>query len=251
MGEVVRLSPNRWPGALTQLRYCVLHTTQGTNSLGWLTNPDSMVSATWLVPPNGPDWYRLGELDDAMWHAGFVSDPATPLYDGTNPNLEAWGIEFEGFATEPLTGFQIEVAHTLFGSRPDLPLIPHALLATSGPFFRSDPGITNYAAILHAVKGETVSYAEIEDNVKATIRAILTAPEGAQLVESAIRYPGGYADKLQNWLQDNVPKKAGVAAGPSGTSTQSPFGKLPDSPPTGQRGDWPAGRGPEPRAPGR
>jgi len=249
MAEVVRLSPNRWPGALTQVRYCVLHTTQGTNSLGWLTNPDSMVSATWLVPQNGPDWYRLGDLNDAMWHAGAVADPVTPLYDGTNPNLVAWGIEFEGFATEPLTPFQLEVARTLFGPRPELPLIPHASLATHGPFFRSDPGITNYAAILLATKGETVPYAEIEENVKATIRAIMTSPEGAQLVESAIRHPGGYADKLQQWIEGNVAKKAGAAAAPAGAG--SPFGPMPSSPPTGQRGDWPAERGPEPRAAGR
>src|SRR6266508_978573 len=210
MAEVVRLSPNRRPGALTQVRYCVLHTTQGTNSLGWLTNPDSMVSATWLVPQNGPDWYRLGDLNDAMWHAGAVAEPVTPLYDGTNPNLVAWGIEFEGFATEPLTPFQLEVARTLFGPRPELPLIPHASLATHRPFFRSDPGITNYAAI---------------------------------------RHPGGYADKLQQWIEGNVAKKTGAAAAPADAG--SPFGPMPSSPPTGQRGDWPAERGPEPRAAGR
>ena len=247
MAEVVHLSPNRWPSALKDLRYCVLHTTQGTNSLGWLTNPNSMVSATWLVPPQGPDWYRLGELNDAMWHAGVVSDPVTPLYDGTNPNVVAWGIEFEGFATEPLTQFQLETARTLLGQRPNLPLVPHAALATSGAFFRSDPGITNLAAILLAVKGETVSYAEIEENVKATIRAMLTSPEGAQLVESAIRYPGGYAEKLQRWIDANLAKKAGAAA----ASAESPFGPVPTSPATGQRGDWPRGLGPEPKAPGR
>ena len=248
MAEIVKLSPNRWPGALSTLRYCVLHTTQGTSSLGWLTNPNSMVSATWLVPPNGPDWYRLGGLDDAMWHAGSVSDPVTPLYDGTNPNLVAWGIEFEGFATEPLTQFQLDVARTILGSRPELPLVPHAALATSGPFFRSDPGITNLAAILLAVKGETMSYAEIEENVKGTIRAMLTSPEGAMLVETAIRAPNGYADKLQSWIDANVAKKTG-AAGPMGSD--SPFGPLPSTPPTGQRGAWPGDRGPEPKAPGR
>ncbi len=246
MGEVVRISPNRWPGALKDLKYCVVHTTQGTSSLGWLTNPSSSVSATWLVPPNGPDWYRLGDLNDAMWHAGIVSDPVTPLYDGTNPNLVAWGIEFEGFATEPLTAFQLDVARTLLASRPGLPLVAHAALATSGPFFRSDPGVSNYAAILLAVKGETMSYAEIEDNVKATIRAMLTSPEGAMLVESAIRLPNGYADKLQKWIDANLAKKAGAAA-----TADSPFGPLPTVPPTGQRGDWPGGRGPEPKAPGR
>lgn len=229
--EVVRLSPNRWPAALTDVRYCVLHTTQGTNSLGWLTNPSSMVSATWLVPPSGPDWYRLGELDDAMWHAGAVADPVTPYYDGTNPNLVSWGIEFEGFATQPLTSFQLDVARTLLGQRPGVPLVPHAALATSGPFFRSDPGITNFAAILLAVKGETVSYAEIEDNVKATIRAMLTSPEGAMLVESAIRYPNGYADKLQRWVDANLAKKTGAAA-PALAGSESPFGRLHDSPAT-------------------
>jgi hypothetical protein len=248
MGEIVRLSPNRWPGALRQLRYCVLHTTQGTNSLGWLTNPNSQVSATWLVPPQGPDWYRLGELNDAMWHAGFVADPKTEHYDGTNPNIVSWGIEFEGFATQPLTPFQLEVARTLFGPRPELPLIPHAALATSGPFFRSDPGIANYAAILQAVRGETVSYAEIEENVKATIRAIMSSPEGAQLVEHAIRYPGGYAEKLQGWIDANVAKRTGVAGAPG---VESPFEPLPTNPPSGQRGEWPAELGPEPRVPGR
>jgi hypothetical protein len=208
-----------------------------------------MVSATWLVPQQGPDWYRLGELNDAMWHAGIVSNPVTPHYDGTNPNLVAWGIEFEGFATEPLTPFQLEVARTLLGSRPDLPLVPHAALATSGPFFRSDPGITNLAAILLAVKGETMSYAEIEDNVKATIRVMLMSPEGANLVEFAIRYPGGYAEKLQRYLDTSYTKKAG-ATGPV-TGAESPFGPVEAKSESGQRGDWPAGRGPEPKAPGR
>jgi hypothetical protein len=247
--EIVRLSPNRWPRALTRPRYFVLHTTQGTNSLGWLTNPNSMVSATWLVPQHGPNWYRLGELNDAMWHAGIVSNPATPYYYGTNPNLVSWGIEFEGFASEPLTQFQLEVARTLLGTRPDLPLVPHAALATSGPFFRSDPGITNLAAILLAVKGETMSYAEIEENVKGTIRLMLTSPEGAMLVEHAIRHQIGYGNKLQTYLDASYAKKAG-ASGPV-TGSESPFGPVEDKSATGQRGDWPADLGPEPKAPGR
>jgi hypothetical protein len=252
--EVLAISPNRWPGALRDLRYTVIHTTEGTSSLGWLRNPASQVSATLLIPREGPTYWRLGADDDAMWHAGLVADPTTPLYDGTNPNLEARGIELEGFAREPITAWQLNTAAAIIKAW-GKPLVGHFELATSGPNFRSDPGAANFAVLKAAVEGvmgagpftdEQITW--LDDFVKRTFRVMLTSPEGAQLVEYAIRQPGGYASKLQAWLDQNVARRIS-GRGERRTPVADPFTAPATSP--SQKGEWPADRGPEPRAPER
>ena len=255
MSEVVALSPNRWPDALLHRRYAVVHTTEGTSSLGWLTNPASQVSATLLIPRDGPDWWRLGADVDAMWHAGLVSDPVEPLYDGVNPNLEAPGVELEGFATQPITDFQLRTAVAALDAWA-VPPVPHARLATTGPYYRSDPGVDNFARIVVALNAGgdvvTMTRAEVAELIKDGIREMLRAPEGAQLVEFAIRQPGGYAAKLQAWLDANVlawlPKtsrRAGRAA-----ATGDPFAPIRPLA-VSQKGEWPSDRGEEPIAPER
>jgi hypothetical protein len=253
MTEIMALSPNRWPGALANRRYAVMHTTEGTSSLGWLRNPDSMVSATLLVPRDGPDWWRLGADTDAMWHAGIVSDPVTDLYDGVNPNLEAPGIELEGFATQPITLFQIQTAVGYLEPW-GVPPIMHAWLATTGPYYRSDPGVDNFAAIIAALNGGGDVATLTREDVKDVIREMLRAQEGSDLVEFAIRYQGGYAEKLQAWLNVNVlarlPKM--VRAGKRAAAVESPFTPIvPQQHPTGQKGEWDPALGPEPVAPQR
>jgi len=203
MNEALQLSPNRWPGALHDFRYWVLHTTEGTDSLGWLTNPASQVSATFLVPRNGPNYFRLGWDDDAMWHAGFTCSPSTPFWSGGNPNLESRGIELEGFHDEPITDFQLEVWRELHARDPQ-PLVGHFELARCGPYYRSDPGAENFVRLQAAITGGDMALSG--ENVKDLIREMLKSDEGAILVEEAIRHPilpdgrGGYGAKLNDWL---------------------------------------------------
>jgi N-acetyl-anhydromuramyl-L-alanine amidase AmpD len=138
-------TPNRWPGALIERRYRVVHTTQGTSSLGWIKNPASGVSYGLLVPRDGPKVYALGDRAvDAFWHAGAVCDPITTLlYDGTNPNRTSDGVAFEGFAAEPLSAFQLEVWAELQRDDP-LPWCGHINLAGCN---RTDPGAANMAVL--------------------------------------------------------------------------------------------------------
>ena len=140
-----RWTPNRWPGAITQRRYRVVHTTEGTSSLSWILNPDSQVSYGLLVPRVGPKVYALGDRSvDAFWHAGAVCEPiVTTLYDGSNPNRQSDGVAFEGFARDPLSPFQLEVWREINRDDP-LPWCGHYALAGCN---RSDPGLANMAVL--------------------------------------------------------------------------------------------------------
>lgn len=243
MSEVLALSPNRWVGSLKDPRYYVAHTTEGTSSLGWLRNPASQVSATWLVPRDGPDWWRLGADDDAMWHAGFTFEPSTPLWGGGNPNLEGPGFELEGFAREPITDFQLRWWADQYRRRP-MPLVGHFELATGGPYYRSDPGAENFVRLKAAMGGLMLT----AEDVKNLIREMLRSDEGAILVEEAIRHPiladgrGGYGAKLQRWLDANVVYKTARAL-KRGTPIENPFTPVPRAarPPDGRgpRETWP------------
>jgi N-acetylmuramoyl-L-alanine amidase len=77
-------------------RGVVLHTNCGSfaSTLNWFVDPDSGVSAHYLVGLDGRTAQFVDELDTAR-HAGRVSNPTTPLFDGENPNLYTIGIEFE------------------------------------------------------------------------------------------------------------------------------------------------------------
>lgn len=232
MSEILALSPNRWPDAL-EPRYTVLHTTEGTSSLGWLRNPDSQVSATLLVPRDGPDWWRLVNPLDAAWHAGFVAAPRTPLYDGVNPNLEAYGLELEGFHDQPVTDFQVRVAAD-FILRHGTPYCMHADLATTGPYYRSDPGLENFARISLAVTGGNMGAPftpEQQQAIDNRIREIVMAEDIAPF--ALFRALGIYTGNIPRTGARRVPG--------------APF-KVPKG---GQKGAWPKGRGPEPVAPER
>ena len=77
-------------------RGIVVHTNVGSlaSTLDWFADPRSGVSAHWLVGLDGRVVRLVDERDTAR-HAGRVSNPSTPLYDGTDPNLYTIGIEFE------------------------------------------------------------------------------------------------------------------------------------------------------------
>ena len=133
---------------MADLRFRVVHTTQGRNSLGWLLNPVAQVSYTWYVPIEGPDIYRVVPEGDAAWHAGAVCDPiTTDLYTGENPNRYSEGVGFEGFAAEPLSPFQLGAWKQINAADP-LPWCGHYNLAGCN---RTDPGVGNMAALAVAL----------------------------------------------------------------------------------------------------
>lgn len=154
-------TPNRWPGALNDLRYRVDHDTESASLAGviaWFQNPAAYVSAQLIVDRDGAI-YQMADLRDACWHAGITYAPSTPLYDGTNPNLVAVGVEFIlDHYTTPLTAAQLAASPVIddlirktFGVS-TVPHVPHSALATGGPDMRRDPGDANFAAILAAMQ---------------------------------------------------------------------------------------------------
>src|SRR5215210_194189 len=74
----------------------VLHTNAGgyESTVNWFADPDSGVSAHYLVALDGRVAQFVDEEDTAR-HAGRVAEPSTPLYTGGDPNLYTVGIEFE------------------------------------------------------------------------------------------------------------------------------------------------------------
>jgi spore germination protein len=74
----------------------VLHTNVGSfeSTINWFADPDSGVSAHYLVGLDGRIAQFVGEEDTAR-HAGRVAEPTTPLHTGDDPNLQTIGIEFE------------------------------------------------------------------------------------------------------------------------------------------------------------
>lgn len=74
----------------------VIHTTDGTlvATVRWFADPDSGVSAHYLVGWDG-SVYQFVDESDAASHAGRVVNPTTPLVRDEDPNMYTIGIEFE------------------------------------------------------------------------------------------------------------------------------------------------------------
>lgn len=87
----------------------VNHITAGyyPGCLDWMKNPASQASAHFLVLRNGRILQMVKE-EDTAWHAGIVTKPNWPLYDGTNPNYYTIGIEHEGMPEDGLTDAQYQ-----------------------------------------------------------------------------------------------------------------------------------------------
>lgn len=253
-------TPNRWSGGLWGLKYIVLHTTEGglynggDGALSSMMNPAAAASAHMLVKTDG-SVIRLAPDGDSCWHAGFTYAPSAQcFYDAgqANPNSVSRGIENAGYATDPLTSAQYAsnagvIAQWFLGAGGPVPVIGHFELATGGANYRSDPGLVNYAAILAAIGGGgvPVGYADIEEQVKGTIRVMVSqdgttrdamkdvyremaqSEEGSALTEFSIRYPGGYASKLQAWMDAHIALKAlrGRLAAKKGAAGD-PFGPI-------------------------
>lgn len=179
-------SPNCWYGT-NRPKYIVLHTTQswGTSAIGWFQNPNSQVSAHYVIREDGTIVAMVRE-EDSAWHAGNVNRPSTPLYTGVNPNLESIGIEIVGYADTQITFQQVDSVARLIrdirNRRGDLPTVTHHELDTVNRF---DPGDMNNSLIQGAL-GDEVDYRTIEEDVKNTIRYMLLNQEGYDLVENAI-----------------------------------------------------------------
>lgn len=100
-------SPNRGGYAHAHDARCVVwHITQGTNSLGWLCNPQSGASSNYLIRRDG--WiYELVPPTESAWANGRVCVPdrnepviAQALSEGRNLNTVSISIEHEGFTSE-------------------------------------------------------------------------------------------------------------------------------------------------------
>jgi N-acetyl-anhydromuramyl-L-alanine amidase AmpD len=78
-----------------------------TGCLDWLRNPVAKASAHYLIDRTGKI-YQLVKEGDTAWHAGNVSNPNWPLYDGSNPNRYTIGIEHEGQPGDGLTEAQFQ-----------------------------------------------------------------------------------------------------------------------------------------------
>jgi N-acetyl-anhydromuramyl-L-alanine amidase AmpD len=189
------LSPNFSRGRQLPIRYIVLHTTEGTDSRGWLINPASRVSAHYLERDDAE--YQLVDEDNTAWHAGrIVGTPVTSVYRGhiigydalghaiwsVNPNDESIGIEAEGFASQPLSSATLArvVARIrdIRARRGPLPLVNHSELS---PGDRSDPGAQNRAAIDAALGEEDVMKEEDFARIDSIVENKIVASEARVL----------------------------------------------------------------------
>ena len=84
------------------MRLVVVHTTDGSfgGTVAWFANPESRVSAHYLVGLSGHVAQFVAEEDTAR-HAGRVCEPTADL-PGRDPNLYSVGIEFED-GGDPMT----------------------------------------------------------------------------------------------------------------------------------------------------
>lgn len=160
-----------------------MHTTEGdpagTGTYNYLMHAG--VSAHVVIGPTGIR-YRVCNDDDISWHAGITFNPSTPLYDGTNPNIESRGIEFAGTYLNALTSDQIASGieqikewQALDGA--EHPIVAHSELATGGPDMRRDPGSQNMAAIQAALEDQMTDaqMAELKAYIDAKVTVIVAA----------------------------------------------------------------------------
>lgn len=104
-------------------RCLVWHITQGTNSLGWLTNPTSGASSNYLIARTGAI-YELVPPEVSAWANGRVVNPdlsnpviAGAIREGRNLNTVSISIEHEGFTSQgrggSLTAAQVDASVAL------------------------------------------------------------------------------------------------------------------------------------------
>jgi N-acetyl-anhydromuramyl-L-alanine amidase AmpD len=132
-------SPNRgYPTGTHRVDAVIWHITQGTNSLGWLTNPSSGASSNYLIARDGTI-YELVPPTESAWANGRVCKPDVDhdqplitqwLGEGVNFNQRTVSVEHEGWtsygAGGSLTAAQVDATVRLtawlcsrFGLPPD------------------------------------------------------------------------------------------------------------------------------------
>lgn len=98
-------SPNFTSGRNGQtIKAVVVHKAEGSkqSAIDWLSNPESQVSAHFVVGLDG-SVTQLVSTDDTAWHCGVVVNPTwAGMIAGVNPNEYTVGIELEGFAADPM-----------------------------------------------------------------------------------------------------------------------------------------------------
>jgi hypothetical protein len=109
-GAIWRPSPNynsRPSGAAGQIRKVIVHTCEGNYAgcWSWLTNPNSSVSAHYVVSENGHEISQLVRHRDRAWHIGASYDCARNSnvscdLTGVSSNSFTIGIEHAGFASQ-------------------------------------------------------------------------------------------------------------------------------------------------------
>lgn len=103
-------SPNYWEDRKGyDAKAFVIHITDGNfqSAHNWFMNPDSDVSAHYIIKRNG-EIHQYVHPDDGAWHAGVVKEPnnAKLPFDG-NPNYWGIGIEHEGNGNQEFTSQQV------------------------------------------------------------------------------------------------------------------------------------------------
>jgi len=110
----------------------VIHIAEGSRAAvdSWFTNPESMVSAHYLVCTDGSVHHYVREANQAF-HAGRVLRPTWSLLKRDadehpiNPNLYTIGIEHEGQANDPWTPVMYATSASLIAQiakRYDIPI---------------------------------------------------------------------------------------------------------------------------------
>jgi N-acetyl-anhydromuramyl-L-alanine amidase AmpD len=180
VAAVITLPCDRYSIRQLPLKYIVVHTTEGTDSRGWLSNsPGSQVSIHYLERDD--DEYAIVPEEYAAWQAGIiVGTPTTPFYSGVwediyengvlvgggwtvNPNDESIGIEMEGFASQVVSQTilkrTVDRIKTIRAEHRDrlLPLVGHFELS---PGDRTDPGQANFLLLKASLTEEDDMFTE-------------------------------------------------------------------------------------------
>ena len=89
-------SPHHMSRQGKKIQGIVIHRMVGTyqGTITWFENPDSKVSAHYLISQEG-EITQMVRDSEAAWHAGYKSGTPPPIFRDTNPNFVSIGIECE------------------------------------------------------------------------------------------------------------------------------------------------------------
>ena len=189
--QVIRLDTTRFSPRALPIRYIVMHTTEGTDSRGWLSSsPASDVSITISCARTRST--RSSTRRTPPGRPAGSSVPTTPLYDGTNPNDESIGIELEGHAADAITPGIFTKAVTLIADirarHPETRSARRPLRALPGD--RSDPGRGNFALLQRRNEGGQRHDPDPRGEARPTALVSLNLSSGSPASNGAQRRDG-------------------------------------------------------------